>query len=572
MYRDRSLHTGLAAHPKTFATAAARHTEIRPSPTRTRRNRLVRARLISVGIALCLTLPAAPLLGGDNEITLKGRLNKCKPKHTQGRMTTACLDALLDNRETAALLEAIPAIRDGRLSLDALRTSVARSEVTEAGLVLRNGDANQDDADDHVAADGRTPVFLSERELATLEAAEGFAVQAVELDPDYGPTELQNYPPPPPPDPFPLPKPGFTPPPPNPNTLDVGGFLNDFHAAISANVNGYALKMRHKGETVGILQWNWARNPNLGDAPALGWNTVRRMHVASVSKFMTAIGLVHLLEQTGGLGADDFMAPYLPAYWNRMAGANEFITFAHLMDHRSGFSTGGSASDWQTMKANVEAGVALSSIGNADYENMNFGLIRVLIATIGGYISPATDYGFEPYNDLIWDAVTTAAYEDYMQTYVFNPVGAHPTLDTNLGTVLAYRFDGATAGWNSGDLSGSAGGVGWHMTITEVLDVTRAFRKGQIVSLGGMADILQESWGLNSPIGGESTLAGITWYKAGRWTTNLDPSVGRTEQCFVFMMPNEMELVVFVNSEISASGSSLTNLVRTLFANNIVGP
>jgi hypothetical protein len=565
-----TIHPCFSRRPRAVPTAR-RNTAVTSFPRS--RPAAIRCGLMAAIAVLTLALPPLAAYARDPDHPLKGRLNRCADKHTHGRMTSDCLAALLDNRETAAMIDAIPALRQGRLTVRDLEIAVARSEIGEPPLLLRDADANEADASAHVEADGRTPVFLSARELSSLESAEGFDVQAIELDPDFGPTELQNYPPPEPPDPFPLPPPGFSPPPPNPYTLDVAGFLDDFHAAISPNVNGYALKMRHKGATVGILQWNWARNPNVGDAPALGWNTERRMHVASVSKFMTAIGLIHLLEHTPGLDAYDVMFQALPAYWNRTAGSNEFITFSDLMNHVSGFSTGGSASDWQTMKSNVEAGVSFGAIGSPDYENMNFGLIRIMIATIGGYIAPATDFGSDLFNDLIWDAVTIAAYDDYMQTYVFNPVGAYPTLDTNLNTVLAYRFDGATAGWDSGDLSGSSGGFGWHMTIGEILDVARAFRTGQIVSLGGMSDILQESWGLNSPIGGESFAPiGTAYYKAGRWTTNLDPSLGRTEQCFLFMMPNEMELVVFVNSEISSQGTSLTNLVRTLFNNNIVGP
>jgi hypothetical protein len=340
-------------------------------------------------------------------------------------------------------------------------------------------------------------------------------------------------------------------------------------------VNGYALKLRYQGQTVGILQWNWARNPNNGDLPGLGWNTDRRMHVASISKFMTAIGLVHLLESKGGIDPDDKILAWLPDYWNKNVGGNSQIQFDHLMNHVSGFGTGGSATDWQTMRSNVEAGVPLSEVGNlatADYENMNFGLIRILIATIGGYVDPGMDFGLDAINDAMWDALTWSAYNDYMQTYVFNPVGAFPTIDSSALTVLGYRFDGAGSGWDTGDFSGRAGGVGWHLTIGEILDVTRAFRQGNIVSLGGVSDILQGSWGLNSPINGESTDAGLIYYKAGRWTDNSNAALSRTEQCFVMLMPKDMELVVFVNSAVSSSGTSLTNIVRTAYKNNIAIP
>lgn len=522
-------------------------------------------------LGFCLVLAGSPAAAQDRGNSLEGRLKICKEGNARRVLLPKCLDRLMEIDETRTMIEEIPAIRDGRISFDDLRIVAERNRIVEEAL-LPDGDPNEDASNEHVERDGRTPRFLSDEDLRLLREAELIRTDPVELDRESGPVELQNYPAVPPPDPFPLPGPGFSPPPPNPNQLDVGGFLEDFHAAIAANVNGYALRLRHQGQTIGLLQWNWARNPNVGDFPASGWNTNRRMHIASISKFMTAMGLIHMLEHTGGLDADDTMWTFLPAYWNRTAGSNENITFAHLMDHRSGFSTGGSDSDWQTMKSNVEAGVFFFDIGDSDYENMNFGLIRILMSTIGGYIHPNTDFGLEFINDLLWDVITRVAYDDYMQTYVFNPVGAYPTLDTNIYTVLAYPWNSSTAGWDSGNLAASAGGVGWHMTVNEILNVVRAFRQANIVSLGGMADIIQSSWGLNSPIGGESTAAGNIYYKAGRWTRVSNLGTDWTEQCFVILMPNEMELVVFVNSQITGQGISLTNLVRTLFINNIVGP
>jgi hypothetical protein len=517
---------------------------------------------------MVVALPAAAQERGNS---LEGRLKICKEGNARKVLLPKCLERLMAIDETRAMIEEIPAMRDGRISFEDLRIAAERNRIVEEALIP-DGDPNEDASNEHVEPDGRTLRFLSDEDLRLLRAAELIHLDPVEIDRDSGPIELQNHPPLPPPEEFPFPGPGFSPPPPNPNQLDVGGFLEDFHTLIAPNVAGYALKIRHQGQTIGLLQWNWARNPTVGDFPALGWNTSRRMHIASISKTMTAIGLVHLLEHTSGLDADDTMWTFLPAYWNRTAGSNGNITFDHLMDHRSGFITDSSDSDWQTMKSNVEAGVSFFDIGDNDYENMNFGLIRILMSTIGGYIHPDTDFGFEFMNDLLWDVITQAAYNDYMQTYVFNPVGAYPTLDTNIYSVLAYRWNASTAGWNSGNLAPSAGGVGWHMTVNEILDVTRALRQGNIVSLGGMSDILQRSWGLNSPLGGESTDAGNIYYKAGRWTNGGDPSTDRTEQCFVMLMPNDMELVVFVNSQITSQGTSLTNLVRTLFSNNIVGP
>ena len=530
-------------------------------------------------ITVAAMLAATPALcdPGNAGGAMRGYLRHCEVIGLdRARRDPKCIDALFESPELQDALREVPALQDGRLSLERLLIQSARRAISETTDLPAGNDPNEEDAEGLYERDGRTIIRLTREQLDGLEGAPERAVSSVDLDPKSGPSSLSNYPTFPPPDPFPLPKPGFSPPPPNDNDLDVSGFMDDMHAALSNSANGYALKIRQSGQTIGILQWNWARNPDVGDAPARGWNTDRRMHVASISKLMTAIGLVHMLEAKNGLDADDLMRSWLPDYWDTNAGGNNLVTFDNLMNHMSGYSTGGSASDFATMKNNVEAGANAAMVGvTPDYENMNFGLIRILMATIGGYVAPSLDLGFEFMNDLFWDAITTAAYEDYMQTYVFNPVAAFPVFDTNSETVLAYRWDSGTAGWDSGDLSCCGGGYGWHMTITEILNVVRAFRAGNIVSLGGEADILNRSWGLNSPLNGESTLAGPIYYKPGRWTTNSNRALGRTEQGVVLLLPDDIEIVIFVNSEISDGMGgffSLQNLARTVYINNIVSP
>jgi hypothetical protein len=141
------------------------------------------------------------------------------------------------------------------------------------------------------------------------------------------------------------------------------------------------------------------------------------MHIASISKFMTAIGLARMLDAEG-IDTEDSIIDYLPEYWNPGPNVGA-INFEDLMNHLSGFGTGTSNSDWNTMRTNVEAGVALSDVGNKnDYENMNFGLIRILMSTIGGYINTQADFGNTQDNDIMWDSITSASYEEYMNDNV----------------------------------------------------------------------------------------------------------------------------------------------------------
>ena len=45
------------------------------------------------------------------------------------------------------------------------------------------------------------------------------------------------------------------------------------------------------------------------------------------------------------------------------------------------------------MRQRVAAGFPASQSGDYDYENMNFGLMRILIATIGGYVDEDANFG-----------------------------------------------------------------------------------------------------------------------------------------------------------------------------------
>jgi CubicO group peptidase (beta-lactamase class C family) len=80
--------------------------------------------------------------------------------------------------------------------------------------------------------------------------------------------------------------------------------------ALQDKVAGYILHIRENGVLVHVGVWNWAQTPaDLG----LGWAEDRRMHVASVSKFLTALGTVKLLD-TKNISYDTPIISYLPTY------------------------------------------------------------------------------------------------------------------------------------------------------------------------------------------------------------------------------------------------------------------
>jgi len=287
--------------------------------------------------------------------------------------------------------------------------------------------------------------------------------------------------------------------------------------------------------------------------------------VASVSKFLTAVGLVKVLDSKN-ISYDTAIIDYLPTYWSKGNNINK-ITFRQLLTHTSGFSTGSYASDYAFMKSKVAAGV--TNVGSYDYENMNFGLCRILIPIINGNVSKGTEFFPTPaVNDQVWDAVTLYHYRNYMQANVFTPAGVN-----NVGfepipsgkNALAYKFPhNNEKGWNSGNLASVAGGAGWRLSTKELLNVmNHVRRKNTIIDDKKAQYMLDNYFGIDEAI---NTPAGKLYNKNGAWGTGD----GKTEQCVAYFLPDGMELVVFVNSPIGTSNFSLRGIVKDAFINCLV--
>ncbi|HOY19911.1 MAG TPA: serine hydrolase domain-containing protein [Haliscomenobacter sp.] len=342
--------------------------------------------------------------------------------------------------------------------------------------------------------------------------------------------------------------------------LNVNAFGQELHAKIKDQVTGYAMQLRKNGAPVYTLIWNWAKTPTDGGQ---GWKLDTRMHVASVSKYITAVAMVKLLDSKG-ISLDAKIINYLPAHWVKGPKINQ-ISFRNLLTHTSGFSTGTSSSNYTFMKQNVANGVA--GVGGSDYENMNFGLCRLLLAVINGNIPQNFNAG--PLTDQVWDMVSINAYKNYCQTQIFNPAGVANASFVPLPAyknALAYKFPhNGEKGWNSGDLSSMAGGAAWRLSVDDLLKVMdHVRRRNTILQAGRTQQALDAKLGIDII---KSTPAGNLYSKNGSWSSG-----GRSEKSVIFFMPEGMELVLLVNSKVSANDWSIRGIVQDLYIDNLVDP
>jgi CubicO group peptidase (beta-lactamase class C family) len=350
------------------------------------------------------------------------------------------------------------------------------------------------------------------------------------------------------------------PPPPVPVLwrFDAQGFIRALADELTGNVAGFSIRLTENGSSIGLADQNWAKEPLDGSE---SWTPDTRMHVASLSKIVTAIAMTRLLDGAG-ISPGTPIIDFLPGYWAKGPDVGN-ITFAELMTHTSGLAFGAtnSRSDFEWMKSQIAAGT--THRGQYSYQNMNFGLCRILLATINGNIPvdwtlPGwLGWLFGPeFNDIFWDLITIRAYASYVAGQVFGPAGvAGPDFTHDGADALAYDFPVTGNGWNSGDLTSMAGGAAWHMSVDELLKVMATFRRsGAIVSTAQAQAMLDDGFGIDWSV---QTPLGPYYAKNGFWHDNS----GQTEQGVAFFLPLNMELVVLVNSPVGPMGQFLYTVV-----------
>ena len=259
-----------------------------------------------------------------------------------------------------------------------------------------------------------------------------------------------------------------------------------------AGVQGFSLVVRQGGVLVPGCDI-----PSGTARPGLPWSSDTRMQVASVSKFITAVGVLQLLHILG-MTPDDPIHPWLPPYWGASGQAIELLTFRDLLRHQSGFhcviqDLSGPTSPFPSMNTFLQCKtVAQSSsllktdaLGSQNpsapscYENLNYDLIRVLMASMVGELGTLHSVT----NDAIWDVASIAKYQDYMNSFVMSMSGVRAAgfSDPNGSAAQIYLQRTNFPGTETGDSSESAASGGWYLSANDILNVAGAFRRQRLL-------------------------------------------------------------------------------------------
>jgi hypothetical protein len=357
--------------------------------------------------------------------------------------------------------------------------------------------------------------------------------------------------------------------------LNVTAFSQALHAILSAApISGYAMRIFQRDTPVYTLFWNWARRPQ--DPLELGWSPSVKMHIASVSKLITAMAVVRLLRERG-INVDTPISPYLPDYFVRGANTQQ-ITFRHLLTHTSGFRKieSGGYSDGNTFadfRFYFGLGVNASDMNVWHYHNANYIALRIAIAVLLG--SPARDFKIDStwpgwigrapelnvlFTDASWDSQSIDAYAAEVSNRIFSPAGVSAHLFPDGSDSLAYPINLASRGK---DLNAymSAGAAGWWLSCDELLKIMHVFRHtNMIVPAATARAALNSGFGVDGFQPWQQPRFGRVdcLTKAGFWSDGG----GATQQSFVAFCPDGHNIAILVNSPIP--GNTIDSLARSL--------
>ncbi len=278
----------------------------------------------------------------------------------------------------------------------------------------------------------------------------------------------------------------------------------------------------------------------------------KEINIASVTKFYTAIVVMQLLEELN-LTIHSLIGPYLPDSWN--LGPNmDSMTFAHLLRHESGLDTGNTDFDntlsYAGIKQAVNDGVSIPPPDQADYDNINFAIFRILIPSLQNNLPNA------PLANLDSDQTTQGVYRSYMQKALFDKINLSNIdfTEENNNPTRYYNINdisNAISGTNYGDWDHIAGGGGYYMTVIEMAAVNAFFEHSNLIVSDEARTIIKENYlGLDSYFNGDSReLHGKYYGKNGSIANSSDVNVAQGVLTQIQMFPiNGIEIVVMVNT------------------------
>ncbi|MEM7310701.1 MAG: serine hydrolase domain-containing protein [Planctomycetota bacterium] len=215
-----------------------------------------------------------------------------------------------------------------------------------------------------------------------------------------------------------------------------------------------------------------------------------RVLILSVTKTVTSVALLQILRQQN-IPVDTLIRPYFPDWPG--ASSLDAITFRQLLNHTSGIR--GDDSDHESLQALLLDPLAVQPPGEYTYANANYGLARVLMASIAHGLSVP---------GMTEEEAVAQFYLSYVQENVFDEVlGGSTTIPFEPeGTLPTLYYDVNAPGQAGSDLLGPGalldpGSNGAHMSLMELHAFwLQLWLSGDLLGDADLGDMFNSNLGL----------------------------------------------------------------------------
>lgn len=327
------------------------------------------------------------------------------------------------------------------------------------------------------------------------------------------------------------------------NSAFFSAFADSLEKGLDKTQYGYSIAI-YSGSKLVLNRSAGQRSKAVDAEGAQPFTNTTRIHIASLSKTITAITALELLQEKG-ISLSDSVYKYLPAQWS-MTASFKTITFRQLLTHTSGLRNADGSSnntDLNTYKSlKAMAAREIDSSKSYCYQNANFGLLRIALPVINGLALTG--------NEAQDDNNTQQAYELLVQQHVFDKSGiANAQCEWQPGYALLYDYPyTGRRGYNAGNLTGRAGGLGWYLTANELGKVlSKLSNPGDesILTNNWKDSLLQKGYGCFST----ATTKGDAYWHDGIWHWMPQGQVPQGMRSLWIKLPyQDMTVVLLVNA------------------------
>lgn len=324
------------------------------------------------------------------------------------------------------------------------------------------------------------------------------------------------------------------------------------------NTMGYAYLVMRDGSVVASNGAGQARNAIDGDRPML---VTTPMHVASLSKFITTVTALHLLEEYQ-ISPETSISTYFPSDWELGPGVTN-LTFMDFLAQQAGLNEYGTfffrANHYDSLRRLISNGAENPQV--KFYNNNHHSFMRVALPVLVDQ-QMGVERTYDAFN-------TASSYNQIVKEEIFDPIGAIATLNSaDLEVALGY---GGSLDANSGlgdavDFSLVSGAYGWHISAEDFTTLWQKVWHTEEIFSSSMREEMQENRaGLFDSFQG---LNGTYYIKNGWWFYSNDPA--KEIQTVAVHFPDNTDVVVFINSVLGGQYVGITRLAIDAYEESLL--